>query len=382
LGTLVTITNWNVSLKYNIILNLKNIPGKRIKRKLVVIECDDWGGIRMPSRDVYDLMLRSDIPIPDRWSQIDTLADKQDLEYLFDVLLSVRDKNGHPAVMTPVTNVANPDFARILESGYTQYFYEPFTDTLVKYGRHPDTFITWKKGIELGIFVPESHGREHITVQLWMQKLREGDTRLQFAFNHGFVSVHSSSLPSSYQCYRPEFYFNNADQIDFLKNSITDGVRLFKDIFGYIPHAFVPSNGIFHPSLERTLAETGVRYLHIGHISYVPDANGTLKPTYYKVGKKTSDGLTYYTRNCAFEPIDPEYKGINLTMQQIEAAFRWGKPAILSSHRVNFVGVIDKENREKGLRELKILLDTVVKKWPDVEFVSLGELLSYQYETV
>jgi hypothetical protein len=127
-----------MDFKSNAILNLKNIPGKKINGKFLVIECDDWGSIRMPSKEVLDTLLKADIKIPDEWSHIDTLADKQDLEYLFDILLSVKDKNGRPAVMTPVTCVANPDFKKIKESGFSQYFYEPFTETLKRYGRHPD----------------------------------------------------------------------------------------------------------------------------------------------------------------------------------------------------------------------------------------------------
>ena len=37
--------------------NLLNIPGWRTKRKIVVIESDDWGSIRMPSRDIYEKLL-------------------------------------------------------------------------------------------------------------------------------------------------------------------------------------------------------------------------------------------------------------------------------------------------------------------------------------
>jgi len=33
--------------------NLVNIPGWRTNRKIVVIESDDWGSVRMPSREVY-----------------------------------------------------------------------------------------------------------------------------------------------------------------------------------------------------------------------------------------------------------------------------------------------------------------------------------------
>ena len=81
-------------------------------------------------------------------------------------------------------------------------------------------------------------------------------------------------------------------------------------------------------------------------------------------------GLTYYTRNCVFEPTDINYKGVDFTLKQIETAFRWRKPAFISTHRVNFIGRLDKKNREKGLKELKILLKSIIRKWPEVEFMS------------
>ena len=42
-----------MTLKQTITHNLLNIPGWRTKRHIVVIESDDWGSIRMPSKDVY-----------------------------------------------------------------------------------------------------------------------------------------------------------------------------------------------------------------------------------------------------------------------------------------------------------------------------------------
>ena len=37
----------------NIFHNLLSIPGWRTNRHIVVIESDDWGSIRMPSKEVY-----------------------------------------------------------------------------------------------------------------------------------------------------------------------------------------------------------------------------------------------------------------------------------------------------------------------------------------
>jgi hypothetical protein len=83
----------------------------------------------------------------------------------------------------------------------------------------------------------------------------------------------------------------------------------------------------------------------------------------------------YLTRNASFEPssnnsTDP----VNSCLHQIEIAFRWGKPAIISSHRVNYIKIIDPENASNGLRKLDLLLSKILLRWPEVEFLTSAEL--------
>jgi len=364
------------AIRQSLILNLKNILGWQTKRKIVVIECDDWGSIRMPSRQVYEKLLGAGIPVDNnRFTRNDTLADKEDLENLFEVLCSVKDLNRNPAVMTPFSNVANPDFDKIRQSDFKEYHYEPFTKTLQRYNRHPDTFKLWQEGIEKGLFVPEPHGREHLAVQLWMQKLQEGDKKVRIAFDLEYTSVDVEEIPAVAQQFRPEFYYNADSQKKFLEHSIKDGIDLFVQIFGYKPIAFVPGNGVFHPDLEIPLSETCVQFLHTGYWEPIYNINGSISHSMHHFGQKSKSGLRYYMRNCNFEPAAEFYNGLRLTMKQIEAAFRWNKPAIIGTHRVNFVGGINKANGEIGLNELKILLNSIVRRWPDVEFMSTSELL-------
>jgi hypothetical protein len=85
--------------------------------------------------------------------------------------------------------------------------------------------------------------------------------------------------------------------------------------------------------------------------------------------------MSFFVRNVVFEPvINKKFDSIGHSMNQIEAAFNLKKPAIISSHRVNFSGFVNKENREYGLNNLKVLLNSIVKKWPDVNFVSSQQL--------
>jgi hypothetical protein len=367
------------AVKQNLISNIKNFPGWRTNRKIVLIECDDWGGIRMPSKNVYDNLSRRGLKVSSGWfNMYDTLETEKDLEQLFDVLNSVKDKDNKSAVMTAVTNVANPDFDKIRSCGFTEYHYEPFTETLKRYYPGAGVFNLWREGMTAGIFVPELHGREHIPAQVWMEKLREGDKDLLVAFDYGFASldIPGIALPAKKE-FMAEFYFTSEDQKPFLVNSIKEGVSLFREIFGYLPRIFVPGNGIFHPDFEKVVIESGIKFLNVNFSMPYPVNGGKLRYRHFITGQEGSGGITYYTRNCAFEPANPGYKGIDPTLKQIAASFRWGKPADISTHRVNFVGGIEQSNRENGIAELKELLKAIVQKWPDVEFMNSGDALEY-----
>lgn len=366
-------------LKYKLLLNLKNIPGPSIGRRFVLFESDDHGSIRMPSNEAYAAMLQEGISIEkSRYHLYDTMEEMEDLSSLFEVLSSVKDSNGNNAVFSPFVNVANPDFEKIKQSGYQKYFYEPFTETLLRYGRGQKTFGVWKQGMENGIFIPEFHGREHICVPLWMEKLREGNGQLIKAFDYGFVSVSNlEGLASIAQEFRPSFYFNDIAQKTFLKHSITEGVALFKDIFGYLPSSFMPANSLFHPEFEQTVLNSGVNFLNVGHKNPQASNGGSIHYETFTFRQQVKKNrLNYYIRNCAFEPNDESYRSINGTLDQISAAFSWNKAAIISTHRVNFTGGLQKSNREKGLIELKYLLKEILKKWPNVEFISTRDYLT------
>lgn len=86
----------------------------------------------------------------------------------------------------------------------------------------------------------------------------------------------------------------------------------------------------------------------------------------------------YLTRNCFFEPNSEEFPKerdwVSSCLKEIEVAFNCRKPATISSHRVNYMGSINPENRERGLKKLDNLLVQIIKKWPEVEFITSMEL--------
>ena len=102
---------------------------------------------------------------------------------------------------------------------------------------------------------------------------------------------------------------------------------------------------------------------------------------FHWLGQKDKSGLRYITRNCFFEPSLQGEDWVDSCINNISIAFRWHKPAIISTHRVNYIGSHNPANRDIGLFQLKVLLQTILRNWPEVQFMTtpqLGELMKSQ----
>lgn len=365
-------------LEKTIIHNLLNIPGWHTDRKIVVIESDDWGSVRMPSREVYEEFLRQDVRVDnDPYCRYDGLATKEDLTNLFDVLDSVRDKNGHPAVLTADSVVANPDFERIKNSGFDKYYYEPFTETLNKSPRHDGAFDMWREGIEREVFHPQFHGREHLNVKKWMKTLREGHRSTRMAFDLGSFGLTAAVDPTLKNNYMGAFNSGLEEDILNYKCIIREGLELFEKIFDYRSESFIATTYTWNPKIESFLKDYGVKYLQgliTQKIPHGDDCNIEFRKRNFQ-GKRSNVGLVYLMRNVFFEPSQSNVSDtVGECMTRINQAFRWGKAAVICAHRLNFIGSIDKSNTDRNLPMFKELLRRIVKQWSDVEFMSSDQL--------
>jgi hypothetical protein len=289
------------------------------------------------------------------------------------VLKSVKDKNGTSAKMTSVSLVANPDFEKIKANNFQNYFYEPFTKTLERYGKL-DAFALWQKGIKDNIFVPEFHGREHLNVQVWLRALKQGDEEALVAFKQE-VWAYDRKKGMGFQA---AFDLELAKDIEQQKQIIKEGLELFKKLHGYQANFFVPPNGPINNHLEKTAAENGIKYMSTPKIQQEVLGEGRTKRHIRYLGKKNKNNQLYITRNAFFEPSGSGKDEVTICLKQIETAFKYKKPAIISSHRVNFIGGLYEDNRTNSLDHFSKLLKTIVKTWPEVEFMTssqLGELI-------
>lgn len=367
------------SLKSLLRFNLKNIPGWRTSRKIVVFESDDWGSNNIASGEDYQRLLKQGVPV-DRsvYSRYDTIERSADLEALFEVLSSVKDARGNPAVFTPFVNLANPDFERIKASGFKEYHYEPLDQTLERYGERDKVLNLYSQGIDSGLFQPQFHGREHLAVPLWLQFLQEGSGNIREAFEHKYYSYPAQELPSLVSGFRPAFYFESETALPFLRTSIREGTDLFERLFGYRATVFDPPNGVFPSVLEHDLWEAGIQTIVANRFRPEPNGKGEVDTKYYSFGQVNDLGQSYYIRTCQFELYNNT--SVDDCLSMIKAAFRWGKPAVICTHRVNYNGGIEVANRDKGLKELRKLLQSIVSIWPDVEFMSSGDFAEVMRE--
>ncbi len=358
--------------------SLINLPGWHTNRKIVVIESDDWGSIRMPSKEVYDYLINKGIRADlNPYCRYDSLATPTDLESLFEVLQSVKDKHGKPAVLTANTLVANPDFDKIKASDFTEYHFELFTETLKRYKQTEKSFDLWQEGMQADVFHPQFHGREHLNIKKWLKDLREGVDITRLAFELNTFGLTSETDPNINKDYMGAFNSGLQEDIAEYKEIIIEGLDLFERLFNFRSLSFIPTTYTWPPAIEPVLLQQGVKYLQGAPFQRIPlddDTTFRFKKNNF-TGRKSKAGLTYITRNAYFEPSQlPEINWEKDCMRRVSLAFSMKKPAVIGVHRLNFIGAIAESNRNKNLHVLKNLLQGIVKKYPEIEFMSTDRL--------
>jgi hypothetical protein len=364
-------------MKQTIANYIKNISGWRTTRKLIIFSVDDYGNVRLYSKNAKESLQRLNIPFQSHFDSLDTLETREDLRMLFEVLASVKDKHGNSAKFTPYALPCNINFEAMVENNYSQYVYELLPKTYEKLAltdaeAYSGTWELWQEGINKGLLRPQFHGREHFNLNIFNDLLaKRNDNLLNVLKENSYVSIpeHTNYKNGWTAAYS---FQDKKETIRFISN-IEDGLNKFREVYGYDATVFTAPAQQFPKHLEPQLIDFGLNYLdqprtnkrHLGNDLYVQEKH-------ILGGGKLGNTLV---RNVVFEPTDNEcLNWVDFTFKQIEAAFRMNKPANISSHRVNFCGHIDPKNRAIGLKSLKQLLQKIVEKWPDVEFISADEL--------
>ena len=354
--------------------------GFHTKERLLVIESDDWGSIRMPSYETFlRLQAKGDKPERDAFLSNDCLETEAELENLFSVLRSVTDSVGNPAVITANFAMANPDFDSIdYMNGH--YCYEPFYKTYCKYETRKNNLALIKRAHNEKIFVPQLHCREHLNIKRWMRDLSSLEPNVVLAFDEKTFGVGGCFSAKNAFGYMDAFNYDTKEDEIPLVEILREAAEIFESTFGFASETFVASCFVWGDYLERHLRELGIYGIQSSEWQNVPQLKeGTekMKRKLHFTGQRGKYGQIFSVRNCSYEPA---YKQ-NPTQcrekcfKEIEAAFSQNKPAIINSHRFNYIGSINPSNAENNLLELKKLLEDVVKAYPDIKFISSADMV-------
>lgn len=367
------------TIKSRITVNASNFLGWRTDRKIVVIESDDWGSIRTPNKKAYNSMVEAGLNLnKSNYTAFDCLESNSDLEELFGLLTEFKDSTGRPPVFTPMCIIANPDFEKIRLSEFEKYYYECVSETCGKYPDHNRVMDLWRLGKSERLFVSELHGREHLNVSRWMKSLKNGNIGMLIAFDHfafGANNFKSEALPEHLGAFHPESKSEIHSYIDILKTAS----ELFYKILAYHPKCFIAPNKEDPKEVESYLHEIGIKYLTRSKLRSYPLGNGKFKKEINWLGKVNKLNQICLIRNCFFEPssfgeFPSDINWVDNCLKEMNIAFSWHKPAVIISHRVNYVGTVDINHRDDSLRKLKELLTRMLKIWPEIEFMTSEEL--------
>ena len=361
-----------ILLKY--ILNTLSLKSDR---KQLLILSDDWGSVRIKSKQDQEALVKKGLTITNRFDQYDSLETNEDLELLFEVLTKHKDHKGNHPVITAVTNTGNPDFLKIKEANFQHYAYETIEKSYQRYDHSDKVLGLIQKGIENKIFIPQSHGREHVQVNWWMQELRNENSyaRKFFEEEYFFLNGNFISNPKRSRGIGAAFDVWEQKDLETQKEIIQTGLNDFEKLFGYRSKIFTPPAMFYHTSIEKQLASEGIEWLDVGRFFKTPQVGGGEKWQINYHGRKKKSGVKVMVRYGMFEPnISATDNGVNRALFDIEQAFKANQPALLSNHRAAFVGRIDRNNRDKGLCALDKLLTKTLQKWPEIEFISVSGL--------
>jgi hypothetical protein len=353
-----------------------NKPGWQTKKKIIVIESDDWGSIAVRSKKELDRLESKGVPIPDNpFARLDCLESNSDLDRLFDTLQEFKDINGNPPCITTCSLMGNPDFKKIEEANYEKYFYESFDETYKKYPDHDHSLRLIGQGIDNGFVYPQFHGREHLNPKEWIKILQTGDkNELELFKSQSLIGLIEGKKSRRVNGYFAAFDYESEWELNEFNKIIKEGQSIFESKFGFKSKSFVAPTGLRSDLMDQALLDNGIIYHQLGQQLIPPiDSKNTMRHRFF--GTKNKLGQIYWRRNCLFEPSRDKNKDwVRQGIQDMEAAFKASKPLVISSHRVNYVGGIDESNRTHGLKNLRKLISKILEIHPDVEFMNSEEL--------
>ncbi len=329
------------------------------RHKVICFESDDWGcccWTPTPAalqRIVTIPQVREHFDRRGLWRWVEGSLETPDhVTALCDFLERFTGADGRPVVFTPCYIMGNPDYEGIAAAGMAEY-----RDLLIDNGvpsawERGDFLAPARAGVRRMVWRPEYHARLHHTQpHLWLESVRAGHPEAAPLFEEQIFQ--QSAM-------RPEYEgMDEPEQREW----VAGGMRSFQRAFGYLPECAINCDAT--EVTERIWWEWGVRT----RLNRYPDEGAC--------GQSPFTPMTYLRRNVRFEPLglDDEYTASGFTgaWRQLQAAWGADQPAIVSTHRKNYVSFVAEQERQ-GYLQLELLLQAIADYYPEAVFVTSAEI--------
>jgi hypothetical protein len=311
-----------------------NLDWRRLKA--VVIESDDWG-LCAWSTDAHAFRVLADTPVyrhpAGRRYGGSTLESAEDMAALRAILEGSVPEGAIPPVLQANTVMASPDYDRLRPPMFEAEVL-PLTD-------FPATPARWRRpgldralhgAIDAGVWWPELHGLHHLPEAAWLRGLRRGESDARRAFEQQSMVCSAVETGGEYGA---------AEPLDLRRRNLALAVEKFRATFGRAPASFCPPDYHWDDALDRDAETLGLRIFQ-----GVAESAGARVPRFRRLFHRFRwphfEGARFVLPpRIAFEPLTAEGPsealGVDRTWRAVQEAWGRGQPAVVSSHRMNFV---------------------------------------------
>jgi hypothetical protein len=310
-----------------------------LRYPVLIIESDDWGA--------------------------GPLAQAGALTRLSALLHGIRDRNGHPAVMTLGAVLEVPDGARIAASDCREYHALTLADECFK-----AIHAAMRAGIAAGVFVPQLHGQCHY----WPAALLAA-ARKDAAVRDWLVAPEpaaTEALPSPLQSrwIDASSLPSQALPDESIRQAVVAEVAAYRLAFDRLPQVAVATTFIWNDAVEAAWAQSGIDVVITpGRRATCRNAAG--QPACVDAsmlsGERSRAGQSYLVRDVYFEP------SLGHTPQRLADGLklrtRQGRACLVETHRFNFL-----QAEDASLAALEAGLNAAMTACPHVRFLTPHEL--------
>jgi hypothetical protein len=302
--------------------------------KAVVIESDDWG-LCAWSADDQAFRALADTPAfrspAGRRYGGSTLESAADVNAIAALLGQVRGGDGFPPVWQANTIVGGPDYARLVPpdfaAGRLPVVFHPESPSR---WRRPGLWDEIRAAIAAGVWWPELHGLHHLPEQAWLSALRQGHADARRAFEH--QSPVCEAVESSGE-------HDPREPLATRTAALEEAEAGFRSLFGRPPRSLCPPDYRWDERLERDAERLGITVLQ-----GKAEQDGVPLRRLRRAGlawrwPNRAGARFYMPPRIAFEPEagQPARAGAAAVHRAVRRAWRRGQPAVVSTHRANYV---------------------------------------------